>query len=246
MGGTAEGSNGKGILFLIPTPLGEGDDPARVLPPGSLEAIGPIRDFVVENEKTAWRVLRRLFPQPELDRMRLSLLNEHTDASGIAGLLRPALEGRPLGLMSEAGCPGVADPGAPLVREAHRYGVRVRPLVGPSSIILALMASGMNGQSFRFCGYLPRDRQERIRALRALEKRALDADETQIFIETPYRNDHMLEDMAATLKPDTRVCVATDLSLPEERIQSGTAAGFRGARAELGKRPTVFLIGASG
>jgi 16S rRNA (cytidine1402-2'-O)-methyltransferase len=242
----AEAEKTTGVLYLVPTPLGEDDDPARILPPGSLELLKPIRDFVVENEKTAWRVLRRVFSQSELDQMSLSLLNEHTDASQVTSLLRPAIEGRPLGLMSEAGCPGVADPGAPLVKAAHAEGIQVRPLVGPSSILMALMSSGMNGQAFRFCGYLPRDRQERIQALRALEKRARDSGETQIFIETPYRNDHMLQDMAESLKPDTRICVATDMSLPSERVRSAAAAAFKDKTLDLGKRPTVFLIGAAG
>jgi len=243
MEAAAEHKKTRGVLFLVPTPLGEDDDPERILPSGSLEALKPIRDFVVENEKTAWRVLGRLFSQDELDGMKLSLLNEHSDASQVAGLLSPALQGRPLGLMSEAGCPGIADPGAPLVRAAHAAGIQVRPLAGPSSILLALMASGMNGQAFRFCGYLPRDRQERVKALKALEKRARDSAETQIFIETPYRNDHMLEDMAECLRSDTRICVATDVSLPTESIRSAEAASFKGKRLVLGKRPTVFLIG---
>jgi 16S rRNA (cytidine1402-2'-O)-methyltransferase len=235
----------KGPLFLIPTPLGE-DDPGLVLPAGSLEALKPIRDFVVENEKTAWRVLGRLFSQAELDGMSLSVLSEHTQSADIPALLRPAHEGRPLGLMSEAGCPGIADPGAPLVRAAHRSGIIVRALVGPSSIILALMASGMNGQAFRFCGYLPRDRQERVKSLKTLEKRARDSGETQIFIETPYRNDHMLSDMAESLRPDTLICAATDMSLSTERVLSVEAAALKGLNSELGKRPTVFLIGLPG
>jgi 16S rRNA (cytidine1402-2'-O)-methyltransferase len=235
-------SPAKGSLYLIPCPLGDGD-PSGVLPPDSLSRIAPIRDFVVENEKSAWRFLSRILGQRELDSVKLSILNEHSEASDVAGLLGPALAGRPMGLVSEAGCPGVADPGAPLVRLAHGAGIPVVPLVGPSSILMALMASGMNGQSFRFSGYLPRERQDRIRTLKDLEKRARESGETQIFIEAPYRNEHMLSDMGDSLKPETLVCLASELSLPGESVVSVAASEIPRLKGSLGKRPTVFLIG---
>lgn len=234
-----------GPLYLVPSPLG-GPDARSLLPAASLDALKTIRDFVVENEKTAWRTLTAVFSREELDGTSMSILNEHTPPSEVQALLRPALSGRPLGMLSEAGCPGVADPGAALVAAAHRSGVPVKPLVGPSAILLALMASGMNGQSFRFRGYLPRERSERAKALKSLEKLARDTGETQIFIEAPYRNDHMLQDMLACLKPDTLACVAIDMSLEGEKVVCARISGLAAALPGIGKKPAVFLLGVPG
>ncbi len=231
-----------GKLFLIPCPLS--DSPAaRALGSDALGALLPIRDFVVENEKSAWRFLSKVFDQESLSHMNLRILDEHSQASALPPLLEPALAGRALGLISEAGCPGVADPGAALVHYAHVQGIEIRPLIGPCSMVLALMASGLNGQSFRFCGYLPRERPERIRTLKELERRALKEGETQIFIETPYRNDHMLSDMLSCLNPGTWVCVASDISAEGESIISAPAGSLAANKPSIGKRPTVFLIG---
>lgn len=233
-----------GRLFLIPTPLGGGEaDPAFCLPEGTLSAVRGLRDFVVENEKSAWRFLGAVMPREVLPSLSLRILDEHSRPEDIPALAAPLRAGRDMGLMSEAGCPGIADPGAPLVSAAHAAGAEVRPLTGPSSIILALMASGMNGQAFRFHGYLPRDRQERRKSLRALEREALSTGSTQIFIEAPYRSAHMVEDMAAVLSPGTPVCVAAALDTPGQRIIRRKAGDLAELTPGLNKVPAVFLIG---
>ena len=220
------------ILYCIPTPLGGTPDAA--LPAPALRQIRGIRDFVVENAKSARAFLGALgMPVRELN---ISVIEENPDP------LAPLREKRPLGLLSEAGCPAIADPGAALVEAAHREGFRVVPLVGPSSIVLALMASGLEGQRFAFCGYLPRDKAELAKRIRALEKRSREERETEIFIETPYRGDALLAALSDACHVQTRLCVAADLTLPGEAIATRTIAEWRRARAPIGRRPAVFLL----
>jgi 16S rRNA (cytidine1402-2'-O)-methyltransferase len=225
-------------LFLIATPLGA--TPDESLPTPALETVRQLKDFVAEDAKSARAFLSASGARPR--EVSIVELNEHTDASRIESLLAPLREGRSLGLVSEAGCPAIADPGAALVEAAHREGFRVAPLVGPSSIVLALMASGLEGQRFAFCGYLPRDAGERKKRLRDLEARSRKENETQIFIETPYRNEAMLTALLETCSPDSRLCVAADLTLASESVQSRTVAEWRRAPGTIGRRPAVFLL----
>jgi 16S rRNA (cytidine1402-2'-O)-methyltransferase len=219
------------ILYAIPTPLGSA--PEDSLPAPALQTVRGLKDFVVENAKSARAFFGALgMPVRELQIREI-------DRGG--DLLQPLREKRPLGLLSEAGCPAIADPGAALVEAAHREGFKVVPLVGPSSIVLALMASGLEGQRFAFCGYLPREAKERERRIRELEQRSRREKETQIFIETPYRNDALFAALLATCGGGTRLCVAADLTLPQESIRMKTVREWRGA-AGPGKRPSVFLL----
>jgi 16S rRNA (cytidine1402-2'-O)-methyltransferase len=222
-----------GILYAIPTPLGA--SPEESLPVSALLTVRSLRDFAVENAKSA----RAFLSAAGCDPKQASI---HEIGEDITPLLQPLREGRPLGLLSEAGCPAIADPGAKLVDAAHREGFRVVPLVGPSSIVLALMASGMEGQRFAFCGYLPREKSEREKRIRELEARSRREGETQIFIETPYRNDALLGALLETCAPETRLCVAVDLTLPEESVATKSISAWRRGRPAIGKRPAVFLI----
>ncbi|WP_373699898.1 SAM-dependent methyltransferase [Neisseria dentiae] len=233
------------ILYLIPTPLGAPDTPC-LLPHEQAQIIG-LTDFVVEAEKTARAHLKHLGITTPIRELNLQTLNEHTDVKILPDLLKPLQEGRSMGIVSEAGCPAVADPGANLVALAHEHGFEVRPLVGPSSLLLALMASGANGQNFAFKGYLPSEKSERIQALKALEQRSRQHNETQLFIETPYRNDALLADAVETLSPATRLCTASDLTLPSQTIISRTVSGWRksGPLPNLKKRPTIFVVHAA-
>ena len=218
------------ILYAIPTPLGGA--PADALPESALRQVRALKDFAVEDAKSARAFLNALgMPVRDLNLMEIEKQGD---------LLAPLRAGRPMGLLSEAGCPAIADPGAALVEAAQREGFRVVPLIGPSSITLALMASGLEGQRFAFCGYLPRDAEERVRRIRELENRSRRERETQIFIETPYRNDVLLAALLETCAPSTRLCVAVDLTLPTESIVSKTISAWR--RAAIGKRPAVFLL----
>ncbi|MBY6284521.1 SAM-dependent methyltransferase [Neisseria flava] len=230
------------ILYLIPTPLGAPDTPC-LLPHEQTQITG-LTDFVVEAEKTARAHLKHLGITTPIRELNLQTLNEHTDLKTLPELLKPLQEGRSMGILSEAGCPAVADPGANLVALAHRHDYEVRPLVGPSSLLLALMASGANGQNFAFKGYLPSEKSERIAALKSLEQRSRQQNETQIFIETPYRNDALLADALETLYPETRLCTATDLTLPTQEIISQTVAAWRKMKTlpNLKKRPTIFVL----
>lgn len=230
------------ILYLIPTPLGAPDTPC-LLPHEQTQITG-LTDFVVEAEKTARAHLKHLGITTPIRELNLQTLNEHTDLKTLPELLKPLQEGRSMGILSEAGCPAVADPGANLVALAHRQGYEVRPLVGPSSLLLALMASGANGQNFAFKGYLPSEKSERIAALKNLEQRSRQQNETQLFIETPYRNDALLADALETLYPETRLCTATDLTLPTQEIISQTVAAWRKLKTlpNLKKRPTIFVL----
>lgn len=231
-----------GKLYLIPTTLGEEGDPNDVLPQTIKRSIDFIDDYIVENEKTARKFIKSIQPQKVQATLRLSSLNKHTEVTEHAKMLQPCLEGKNVGLMSEAGCPGVADPGAVIVKLAHEKGIQVVPLVGPSSILLAIMASGMNGQSFAFNGYIPIDKAEKKAALKSLEKLSLDKNQSQIFIETPYRNNKMLEDIIQALNPSTYICVATDITLPTEFIKTMRASEWKKIKVDLHNRPTIFII----
>lgn len=231
-----------GTLYLIPVTLGD-DNISKVLPVDVLSLAQQLDTFVVESEKSARHFLSTIKTIKPVRELTLNLLNEHTEDKDVAGLLTPLLAGKDVGLMSDAGCPGIADPGAKLVELAHQKGVRVVPFVGPSSIVLSLMASGLNGQQFAFLGYLPIDKALRNQKLKEIEKRSLSHKETQLFIETPYRNQHMLEAILAVCQPNTRLCVACDISLSTEMIITKTIASWKkNPLPELHKRPTVFLL----
>lgn len=231
-----------GILYLIPTPLGEDDAALGAIPEEVRQIVAGLDSFVVEHPKTARRHLKQLGISRPLQEIHLAELNEHTPATTVSALLQPLLEGKNVGLMSEAGCPAVADPGADLVRLAHQHGIRVIPLAGPSSILLALMASGLNGQSFAFHGYLPVDKAERSKRIKELEAESLRLKRTQIFIETPYRNRRLLDDLQSSCKPSTLVTVAVDLTLPTQSIHTRTINEWKKQSPDLDKRPAIFLL----
>jgi len=245
-----------GILYLVPNTLGAPDvaiaDPLDVVIPPEVKALTARLDyFIAENAKTT-RAYLKLVAQTlplarPLQEIQISELNVNTGPDALPALLEPLLSGRDAGLISEAGVPAVADPGANLVRLAHAKGITVRPLVGPSSLLLAVMASGLNGQSFAFNGYLPTDTGQRTKRLKALEERSRTEKQTQLFIETPYRNAALLEALVASCSPSTLVCVATDLSLPSESIRTQAAAKWKadlaaGRMPAFHKKPTVFLF----
>jgi len=221
------------ILYAIPTPLGGA--PEEALPAPALQKIRSIRDFAVENAKSARAFLGALG-------MPVRQLNIAVLENDLSPFIESLRNGRPVGLLSEAGCPAIADPGAALVEAAHREGFRVVPLVGPSAITLALMASGLEGQRFAFCGYLPREGSERTRRIRELEKRSRAESETEIFIETPYRNEALLDSLVKTCNEKTLLCVAADLTLPGESITTRSIAAWRRTGAAIGRRPAVFLL----
>ena len=229
-----------GKLFLIPTPLGE-NEPAEVIPAAVLETACPLRRFVGEELRTARRVLSRYGLRGHIDELEFHVLNEHTSPEEVEALL-PLFDGQDVGLLSEAGLPAVADPGAALVALCHRHGIPVVPLVGPSSLMLALMASGLNGQSFAFRGYIPAKTDERRAAIREIEKQSRSLHQSQILIETPYRNDALLADLVRELSPDTRLCVAADITLPTQYIRTDSVARWRKAPVTVGKRPCVFIL----
>ena len=231
-----------GTLYLIPVTLGD-DNIAQVLPVPVVQIAQQLEIFVVENEKTARHFLSTIKTVKPVRELTLFTLNEHTLDKEVATLLAPLIAGNDVGIMSEAGCPGVADPGAKLVELAHRKGIKVVPLVGPSSILLGLMASGLNGQQFTFLGYLPVDKSARNLRLKEIEKRSQVQNETQIFIETPYRNGHMLEAILASCNGNTRLCIACNVSLTTELIITKTIADWKKSPLpDLHKQPTVFLL----
>lgn len=231
----------KGKLYLIPSPLGEGE-PSEVIPASVLELLPTLDCFVVEEVRTARRYLSRAGLKGHIEGLEFHELNEHTPPSDIAPLARLFEDGRNVGLISEAGLPAVADPGAQLVALCHREGIEVVPMVGPSSLMMALMASGLNGQSFAFAGYIPAKTEERRAAIRRLEKRSAAERQTQIIIETPYRNDALLTDLAATCSGNTLITVAANLTQPDAFIRTQTAARWKEHPVTIGKRPCVFLI----
>lgn len=231
-----------GTLYLIPTTLGE--SPLSLIIPEQVRKIAAgLSIFVAENPKTARQYLKLLEPVTPLQDMQIFTLDKHTRPEQLEQFIQPALSGQDIGLVSEAGCPAVADPGALLVRLAHKKGIKVVPLVGPSSILLALMASGMNGQAFAFHGYIPIQKAERCKKLVELERESASRDQTQVFIEAPYRNQPLLEDIVQTCEPGTELCVATDLTLATEKIETRTIAAWRkGGLPDIHKKPTIFLL----
>lgn len=231
-----------GKLYLIPTTLGETENPFDVLPQTIKRSIELIDYYIVENEKTARKFIKSVLPVKVQATLKLSTLNKHTQKSEHVEMIQACLEGINIGLMSEAGCPGVADPGAVIVKLAHKKGIQVVPLVGPSSILLAIMASGMNGQSFAFNGYIPIEASEKKTALRSLEKLSMDKNQSQIFIETPYRNNKMLEDILNALNPETYLCIAADITLPTEYIKTMRVVNWKKTKIDLHNRPTIFII----
>jgi 16S rRNA (cytidine1402-2'-O)-methyltransferase len=229
-----------GTLYLIPVPLAD-EAAAKSFTPYLVDTINSIKEYIVENEKTARKFLKEAglkTPQSELTIHDYSKHNRDSTADFFKGLQA----GNDVGLMSEAGCPGIADPGAEIVEKAHRMGIKVVPLVGPSSILLALMASGFNGQSFTFHGYLPIDKVDRSKKIRQLEGMAEQNNQTQIFIETPFRNNPLLEEILKTAHPKTRLCIACDLTSAIEFVQTKTIAEWQKKVPELHKRPTIFLL----
>jgi len=230
-----------GTLYLIPTTLGE-SSLSYVIPEQVRHIASSLSVFVAENPKTSRQYLKQLGLAIPLQDAELFTLDKHTKPEQLEVFLQPALAGRNLGLVSEAGCPAVADPGAQLVRLAHRKGIKVVPLVGPSSILLALMASGMNGQAFAFHGYLPIQKLERCKRITELENESGARNVTQIFIEAPYRNQSMLEDIVQTCESGTELCIATDITLSGESIETRTVSEWRKKLPDINKKPTIFLL----
>ncbi|MBL6657277.1 MAG: SAM-dependent methyltransferase [Flavobacteriales bacterium] len=231
----------KGKLILIPCTLGN-SEVSSVLPPDNINEINSCNTFIVENLRSARRYLVKAGITTKIDDLHFHLLNKHTDQSDLHTMLNAALKGENIGLLSEAGCPGIADPGSDIVKLAHSNNIQVVPLVGPSSILLALMASGMNGQNFAFIGYLPKDKSERIKRIQFLENLSFRQNQTQIFIETPFRNNHMLEDLCKHCQSNTTICIATNLSTENEQIIRGKVKNIKSKNYDLNKKPSVFLI----
>ncbi|MFI5218967.1 MAG: SAM-dependent methyltransferase [Bacteroidia bacterium] len=231
----------KGKLFLIPSLLGE-TKVTLSLPQQVIETVSQIEYFIVENEKSARHFLKKVNPLVSQPQLKIFELDKHDLTSGITGMLLHAIEGKNIGLISEAGCPAVADPGADVISKAHELKIKVVPLTGPSSILLALMASGLNGQQFCFHGYLPIEKNERSQKIKQLEKESFQKQQTQIFIETPYRNMQLLESIIQSCEGKTLLCIATDISLDSERIYTMSVKEWVKAKPEINKRPTVFLL----
>lgn len=233
----------KSTLFFIPVTLGDNNTIEQVLPKSVIETIHTLTHFIVENEKTARQFLSACNHPTPIRELSFETLNTQTKPAALPKLLTPLNQGMDIGLMSEAGCPGVADPGAKLAAIAHQKEIRIAPLVGPSSILLSLMASGMNGQQFTFLGYLPIGQQDRIKRIRGIEKHSAKFQETQIFIETPYRNMHLLEDMIKHCHNQTKLCIARNVSLPNEFIVTKTINEWKQSTLpDCHKKPTVFLL----
>jgi 16S rRNA (cytidine1402-2'-O)-methyltransferase len=236
-----ETENTFGTLYLIPTPLGE-NPPLEVLPLLVKTKLEELNHFIVENEKAARRFIKKIAPNKSQEALQLYPLNKFTSQEEMATYLNPCLDGIQMGLMSDAGIPGVADPGAAIVAKAHKIGITVKPYVGPSSIMLAMMSSGMNGQNFAFNGYLPVDQRQRKQALTKFEKKAIRENQAQIFIETPYRSTALLKDLLKTLLPSTLICIACDLTLSSEFVKTLTVKAWKQQKPQLDKRPCIFII----
>jgi 16S rRNA (cytidine1402-2'-O)-methyltransferase len=231
----------KGTLYLIPVPLAE-NAAAKSLTPYLVDSINSINEYIVENEKTARRCLKEAGLKTPQSELTIHDYGKHNRSSGLGEFFVGLESGKSVGLMSEAGCPGVADPGAEIVAEAHKRSIKVVPLVGPSSILLALMASGFNGQSFTFHGYLPIDKIERSKRIKELEGLATRNSQTQIFIETPFRNNSLLDDVLKSCAPKTKLCIACDITADTELIKTMTIESWKKQIPELHKRPTIFLL----
>ncbi|MGB5818213.1 MAG: SAM-dependent methyltransferase [Saonia sp.] len=233
--------NTMGKLFMIPTTLGD-NAPLEVLPISIKRAIENIDHYIVENEKTARHFIKKISSKKSQPSLRIELLNKFTEPEVVPSFLEPCLAGHNVGILSEAGCPGIADPGADVVKIAHEKGIQVVPLVGPSSILLALMASGLNGQNFAFNGYLPIDTVERKSAIKRIEKISRDLGQSQIFIETPYRNDKLLAELLRTLSKNTLLCIACDITLSTEYIATKSVDNWKSVSLALHKRPAIFIV----
>lgn len=228
-------------IYLIPTSLGDTGF-NRILPSYNTEIVTALRYFIVEDLRTARRFLKKSNPSIDIDALTFFILNQHTTPEELSGFLQPMFEGNDMGVLSEAGCPAIADPGADVVAMAQKNSFKVVPLVGPSSILLSLMASGFNGQSFAFVGYLPIQPGERSKALKKLESRAYAEDQSQIFIETPYRNMKMLEEILTSCQSNTRLCIAADITLETEFIKTKTIKEWKNQLPDLNKKPCIFII----
>ncbi len=228
-------------LYLLPVTLG--DTPLdKVLPSYNLEVIAHIRHFIVEDVRSARRFLKKVNKEFDIDSMTFYPLNKHTSPADISGYLKPLQEGKPMGVISEAGCPAVADPGADVVAIAQQKNLKVVPLVGPSSIILSVMASGFNGQSFSFNGYLPIEAGERAKKLKQLEQRVYTEQQTQLFIETPYRNNRLMEDILHHCRPQTKLCIAANITCEDQYIKTQSVKNWQGHLPDLSKTPCIFLL----
>lgn len=230
-----------GKVYLIPTTLGD-NAPLEVLPISIKRTIENIDHYIVENEKTARHFIKKVSPSKSQPDLHIESLNKYTDPSVIPSYLDPCIHGFNIGLLSEAGCPGIADPGAEVVKVAHERRIQIVPLVGPSSILMAMMSSGMNGQNFAFNGYLPIDNKERKAMIKSLERLSRDKGQTQIFMETPYRNNKLVQELVRTLQKSTRLCIACDITLPTEFIQTKSAHEWSEINIDLDKRPTIYII----
>ena len=233
-----------GNLYLIPTTLGD-VAPLEVLPISVKKIIEEIDIFVVESEKSARRFIKTICPSKSQSSLKLFTLNKFTDNLDLPKYIEPCMAGIPVGVLSDAGCPAIADPGAKIIGLAHEKKIKIVPIVGPSSILLAMMSSGMNGQNFAFNGYLPIDKIERKSKIKSLEKRSKKEKQAQIFIETPYRNDSLLKDLCQFLNPNTKICIASDLSLSTEFISTKLSKVWKSTNIKFNKRPTIFIIEAS-
>ncbi|MCL7753478.1 SAM-dependent methyltransferase [Polaribacter sp. Z022] len=230
-----------GKLYLIPTTLGE-TEPLEVMPLSVKKVVEEIDYYIVENEKSARRFIKKISPKKSQPSLQLMLLDKYAEEIETRKYLDICKEGVNVGLLSEAGVPAVADPGASIVKLAHENNIRVVPLVGPSSILMAMMSSGMNGQNFAFNGYLPIDKSDRKKAIKDLERLSKDKNQSQIFIETPYRNEKMLTDLKATLTPTTNLCIAADITLPTEYIKTKMVKDWKNEKPDLHKKPAIFII----
>ena len=236
-----EGIKKPGILYLIPTPLGE-NPPLEVLPLTVKKIIEDQNHFIIENEKAARRFIKKIAPNKNQDQLILYPLNKFITQEETETYLDQCEAGISMGLFSDAGCPGIADPGSVIVAKAHRLGIQVKPIVGPSSLILAMMSSGMNGQNFAFNGYLPIEKKKRRQAIIKFEKKAIKDNQAQLFIETPYRSDSLLNELLKVLLSNTLLCVGCDLSLKNEYIKTLTISQWKNEKADLNKRPCIFII----
>ena len=231
-----------GKIYMIPTIVADGTQ-KQVLSPEIVKKISELKFFAVENLRSARRFIRMVNKNSVIDEMDFRLLDKKTKESDITKIIEKLYLGEDIGVLSEAGCPGIADPGAKLVEQGHQNGIKVVPLVGPSSVVLALMASGMNGQSFVFHGYLPINESERKKAIAKLEQRAIQDDQTQIFMETPYRNNQMLENLVATCSNKIKLCVASNITSSDEYIETLPIGDWKNMKVDLHKKPTIFVLG---
>lgn len=235
-------NNFAGSIYLIPTPMG-GETLGDILPNDVLEIVKGLRHFVVEDLRSARRFLRKVDREFPIDDATFFILNKKERSADLQKYIAPALAGRPMGVLSEAGCPGVADPGAEVVDLAHQHAIPIRPLVGPSSILLTLMGSGMNGQEFTFHGYLPKDRKERIKKLKELEFQVIRTGSTQLFMDTPFRNMNVLDDLLNELADQTHLCIAFQLTTHQQRIETMSVEKWRENAYDLAKSPVMFALG---